>query len=286
MKILSRMVRIDEQHPPISIDNIVDPVALTRALCKTSGAVRESKYNYPRASQMGNICPREWVFGMTSDVKRSEFIHHPLLMVFNIGTAIHRHFQNSKSLFPNIIGKFKCAACGYKFNFGARPEGSCPKCGAHNHAIKYSEHSFTLSEPFYATGKIDLFLPVGNPVRYRIGDIKGVADDKVEPRGNDILQLATYLLCAKHDDSLPDIIDTTTGYLFYLSKKMSFKAPVRTIKVVLTPTLEETLMEALMQIKQGVDEDKIPPRLVNCKDKNCPFKAKCNELGDHNDFKI
>ena len=184
-----------------------------------------------------------------------------------------------------IVWSGNCLGCGYKYPFGARPVGNCRGCGADNRAIKYSEHYFSLSEPFYITGKMDLFIPVGDPVRYRIGDIKGVADDKVEPRGNDIMQLATYLLAAKYDDSLPKNVDTTTGYLFYISKKMSYRAPVRTIKVILTPKLEEKITEILMQIKVGVDEDKIPKRRVNCKDKNCPFKAECAALGDRDAFK-
>lgn len=280
MNFMTRMVRINnEKHPPLSVDNIKDPIALTKALCNSQGANRQSSYKYPRASQIDNICPREWVLGMNSTRKKSEFIYFPLLSVFNIGSAIHTYFQNTKTLFPNIVGHWRCVACGKEFEFGIRPKGVCRFCGAHNRAIMYKEYSFSLSDPFYATGKIDLFLPMGSPVRYRIGDIKGVADDKVEPRGTDIMQLATYLLCAKHDPAMPDTVDTTTGYLFYVSKKMSFKAPVRTIKVELTPALEEAITGPLMQIKIGVDEGKIPPGRLNCKDKNCPFKKECLELG-------
>jgi len=285
MKFMSRMVRVEGAYPPLSVDNIKDPVALTKALCKITGETKEFYYDYPRCSQIGSLCSREWVLGMNSNIKKSEFIHNPLRIIFNIGTAIHHYFQNNKSLFPNIIGRWHCLGCGYEFNFGVRPKGGCPGCGASNRAIQYREHSFILDNPFYLSGHIDLFLPIGNPVRYRMGDIKGVADDKVEPRGNDIMQLATYLLSAKYDESLPKNVDTTTGYLFYISKKMSYKAPIRTIKVVLTPTLEETITELLMQIKKGIDEDKIPPRRINCKDKNCPFIVQCKELGDRNDFK-
>ena len=285
MKILSRMLKVDDiKFPPLSIDNITDPVALTRALCKTSGAVRESGYKYPRASSIDGSCAREWVFGITSNLKRTEFIHFPLLMVFGIGSAIHKYYQNSTALFPNIVGCWRCKLCGHESDFGPRPAENCPKCGAPNTLIRYKEHYFTFSDPFYATGKIDLFLPVGNPARYRIGDIKGVADDKTEPRGGDIMQLASYLMCSKYDDTMPPEVDHTTGYLFYISKKMSFKAPVRTIKVTLTQEIEDTLMTFYMQVKRGVDEDMIPPKLVNCKNKECPFKVQCNEHGDRNDF--
>ncbi len=282
---MNRMVRLqDEEFPSLSVDNIEDPVSLSKALCNTYGTLRESKYKYPRASQIDNMCPREWVLGMSSEQKRSEFIHFPLLNVFNIGSAIHTYFQNTKTLFPNIVGEWRCVGCGKTFPFGIRPKGACPQCGANNRAVRYKEYSFSLSDPFYVTGKIDLFLPLGNPIRYRIGDIKGIADDKVEPRGSDIMQLATYLLCAKHDPFLSGLVDSTVGYLFYVSKKMSFKAPVRTIKVELTPVLEETITDLLMQVKLGVDDARIPGRRKNCKDKNCPFKVQCNELGDKDDF--
>lgn len=281
---MDRMIRVDSAYSALPIDNIEDPVALTKALCDTRGETRERKYKYPRISQIGDICVREWVLGMSGDTQKSEYIPFALKIIFGIGGGLHSHYQNSKDLFPNIEGRWECLGCGYKFIFGARPVGSCPGCGASNRAVQYSEHYFSLSEPFYVTGKMDLFIPVGNPVRYRIGDIKGVADDKVEPRGNDIMQLATYLLAAKYDDSLPKNVDTTTGYLFYISKKMSYRAPVRTIKVILTPKLEEKITEILMQIKVGVDEDKIPKRRVNCKDKNCPFKAECAALGDRDAF--
>lgn len=285
MKVLSRMLKIENREfPPLTIDNIKNPIALTRALCNTSGKSRESKYNYPRASSIDGSCPREWALGMTSGLMRAEFIHFPLLMVFGIGSAIHEYYQNRSSLFPNIAGKWECLNCLYVTDFGAKPKENCPKCGGHNRLFRYKEHYFTISDPFYATGKIDLFLPVGNPPRYRMGDIKGVADDKVEPRGGDIMQLSSYLLCAKYDDTIPKDVDTTTGYLFYISKKMSFKAPVRTIKVVLTSEIEDTLMEFYTQVKKGVDEGMIPPKLINCKNKECPFKVQCNELGDKNDF--
>lgn len=281
MNFMTRMVRMeDKKYPPLSVDNIKDPVALTKVLCNAQGANRQSSYRYPRASQIDNICPREWVLGMNSTQKKSEFIYFPLLSVFNIGSAIHTYFQNTKTLFPNIVGNWRCVACGGTYEFGIRPTGECRFCGAHNRAIRYSEYSFSICDPFYATGKIDLFLPMGNPVRHRIGDIKGVADDKTEPRGTDIMQLATYLLCAKHDPDIPETVDTTVGYLFYVSKKMSFKAPVRTVKVELTQELERAIIKPLMQIKIGVDEGKIPPGRLNCKDKNCPFKKECLELGE------
>lgn len=287
MKFVDRMVRAEpKSFPPLIVDNIKDPVALSRALCDTSGVLREKAYRYPRISQVESMCAREWVFGMSGTVKKSEYVHFPLKMVFGIGSGIHEYYQNSQDLFPNIVGNWICLSCDHKWVFTTRPLGSCPVCGANNKAVVYSEHYFSISEPFYATGKIDLFLPVGNPVRFRIGDIKGVADDKVEPRGSDVIQLAAYLLCAKYDDSLSDLVDTTTGYLFYVAKKMSFKAPVRTIKVVLTPFLEKTILETFMQVKMGVDEGKIPPKKVGCKDKNCPFIVQCNEYGDRDDFLI
>lgn len=287
MKFVDKLRKVrtetDPRESSLPLDNIKDSVALSKALLNHKGVTRELAYNYPRPSDIDGACPREWVIGMNSSIKRRTFFHFPLLVTFNIGSAIHTHFQNSKFLFPNIVGWWVCRGCGNKLDFGKRPTGSCPKCGASNKAIRYSEHVFTLTDPFYVSGKIDVVLPVSKD-RYRIGDIKGVADSEVEPRGKDIAQLCCYLIALKYDNSLPVKIDTNTGYLFYISKKMSFKAPVRTIKVVLTPSIEEEFTRFLTMVKRGVDEGLIPPKNDPCTNKDCPFKKECNEHGDKNDF--
>lgn len=268
---------------PLSIDAIEDPVVLSKALLNMSGRRQTRRYVNPSPSTLDGACAREWVLGMTLERERSEFVYFPMKLMMQIGSAMHRYFQDNHNLFPTHRGWWKCCACDHKFPFGMRPAGRCPVCGALNAAIRYKAHRFRLSEPFYLSGEYDLLLEMA-PDRYRVGDIKSCSDHLAPIRGSDRLQVQTYLLASKYDRSLPVFVDPTVGYLFYIGKKMNFKAPIRTIKVELSAIEEEMLVRFLIMVKRGYDDGLIPGRLPSCKRKDCPFREECQRFGDRDDF--
>ena len=282
MKFSRRMVRLPGTGA-LPIDGIDDPVALSKALLNMSGRKQVRKYNCPNPSSLDGICPREWVLGMTLERERAEFVHFPMKLMMQIGSAVHKFAQNNHNLFPTHRGYWRCSSCKHDFPFGSRPTGHCPTCGGDNMAIRYKEYRFQLSEPFYLSGKYDLLLEM-SPNRYRIGDIKSCADHLAPVRGSDRVQVQAYMLASKYDKSLPVFVDPTVGYLFYISKKMSFKAPIRTIKVTSSSLEDEALLSFLLKIKRGVDDGFMPGPLPLCKRKDCPFLKECEELGDRDDF--
>ena len=290
MKFFSeRKVRVtDEKLPSLPIDRIADPVALTRAICNTSGRSQQSGYNYPRASEMDGACAREWVLGMSTDIKRQVSVHFGQKMVFGIGSAIHNYYQNSKALFSTNNGWWKCWGCDTVLYFGQKKDENCTHCGALQKAIRYKEHYYSLTDPIYSVCKYDLILNVASD-RFRIGDIKGVGDADMPLNGSDVMQVCSMLFTSQYDTSLPVTIDPNIGYLFYISKKMNFKKAVRTFKVELTDVIRESLAEFYMMVKRGVDEGMVPPipnTCNNAKKKKCPFAENaCADLGDRNDFK-
>ena len=283
MKFMRRMVRVGGREP-LPVDAIEDGIVLSKALLNMSGRRQARKYVCPNPSSLDGACPREWALGILSERERAEFVHFPMKLMMQIGSAMHRYFQNNHDLFPTHRGYWKCCACDHKFAFGMRPPGRCPGCGALNAAIRYKAHRFRLNEPFYLSGEYDLLLEMA-PNRYRIGDIKSCADHLAPVRGSDRLQVQAYMLASKYDKSLPVFVDPTVGYLFYIGKKMNFKAPIRTIKVELSSLEEETLVHFLLKVKRGVDDGYVPGPLPLCKRKDCPFTKECKEFGDRDDFK-
>ena len=283
MKFTRRMVRLPGTEA-LSIDGIGDSVALSKALLNMSGRKQVRKYHCPTPSSLDGACAREWVLGITTGRERAEFVHFPMKLMMEIGSAMHKRFQNNHNLFPTHKGWWICRACRHKFSFGMRPIERCPACGAANAVIKYKAHRFQLSEPFYLSGEYDLMLEM-SPGRFRIGDIKSCSDHLAPVRGSDRVQVQAYMLASKYDKSLPVTIDPTIGYLFYIGKKMNFQAPIRTIKVVLSSLEEEALVQFLLKVKRGVDDGYMPAPIPLCKRKDCPFRQECKELGDRDDFK-
>lgn len=276
---MDRMINLNEVEPKTVLsDSTNDPVSIAHSLLNTGGSSRISRYNYPRASEIDGACAREWVLGMTLNVEAQSVIWYGLRVVMNIGSAIHKYYQNSTALFRERIGKWGCSACGGEYPFGKRPtEKLCKFCGANAKAIKYKEHTTRISEPFYGVCKYDMFISP-TPGLLRIVELKGVADDKVVLRGRDRLQLCAMLLLSKYDDSLPTIVDNKVGYLVYVSKKMSRAAPVKMMRVTLTEEIEKDLMEFYVAVKKGVDDGELPPKSPFCtsaRKSKCPVGVYC-----------
>lgn len=273
MKCVDRMIQLEGPETKIVLsDSTSDPISTAHSLLNTGGSTRTSRYKYPRASEIDGACAREWVLGMTLNTEAQSVIWHGLRVVMNIGSAIHNYYQNSTALFKERIGGWICNGCRQSYPFGYRPDiKHCKYCGASAKAIVYKEHTTRIADPFYGVCKYDMFISP-TPGLLRIIELKGVADDKVVIRGRDMLQLSAMLLLSKYDKELPASVDHKMGYLVYVSKKMSRKAPVKMHKVVLTDTVETALMDFYMAVKNGVDEGVLPPVSPFCTPSR---KAKC-----------
>ncbi len=279
MKFIDRMIQLDgPDSKTVLSDSTNDPVSIANSLLNTGGSSRTSRYNYPRASEIDGACAREWVLGMTLDIEGQSFIWHGLRVVMNIGSAMHKYYQNSTALFRERIGLWKCIACKGIYPFGIRPDlKSCKYCGANARAIMYKEHTTRVSEPFYGVCKYDMFISP-TPGLIRIVELKGVADDKVVLRGKDRLQLCAGLLLSKYDKELPPSVDHRVGYLVYVAKKMSRAAPVKMTRVTLTDDIEKELMNFYMAVKRGVDDGELPPKPPFCtpaRRSKCPAGVYC-----------
>ena len=279
MKFIDRMIQLDGTgSKTVLSDSTNDPVSIAHSLLNTGGASRVSRYNYPRASEIDGACAREWVLGMTLDVEAQSVIWYGLRVVMNIGSAIHKYYQNSTALFRERIGMWVCEGCKGIYPFGIRPSiKKCQYCGADARAIKYKEHTTRISEPFYGVCKYDMFISP-TPGLIRIVELKGVADDKVVLRGKDRLQLCAMLLLSKYDKDLPASVDHRVGYLVYVAKKMSRAAPVKMMRVVLTDKIEKDLMDFYMAVKKGVDDGELPPKPSFCtpaRRSKCPVGLYC-----------
>lgn len=279
MKFIDRMIQLDDTgSKTVLSDSTNDPISIAHSLLNTGGASRVSRYNYPRASEIDGACAREWVLGMTLDVEAQSVIWYGLRVVMNIGSAIHKYYQNSTALFRERIGEWYCESCRGSHPFGTRPTGKqCVFCGADARAIKYKEHTTRISEPFYGVCKYDMFISP-TPGLIRMVELKGVADDKVVLRGKDRLQLCAGLLLSKYDKDLPASVDHRVGYLVYVAKKMSRAAPVKMMRVTLTEEIEKELMDFYMAVKKGVDDGELPPVPSFCtpaRKSKCPVGIYC-----------
>lgn len=115
----------------------------TSLIDKIEKEFKEKKVRLPiskggalRASEFGNMCPRQEVLCALLDMGREEEFNADSLMTFLHGTALHWAFQNRMLPAVNVlIGRWRCNECGETYgdasklpaNLVPRP-ARCTKC--------------------------------------------------------------------------------------------------------------------------------------------------------------
>jgi len=148
-------------------------------------------------------------------------------IVYAIGNGVHLWIQNSDDVIVSPkVGWWECLACGHTFWSTGYPDIDCPKCGARKRALRYKEHSLSLSAPYQSTGHPDLFIQVGNYVR--VVEIKTIAGDAFgklyAPFIEHQWQLQYYMWGCSEDTKLPVQVDPYVGYCVYVSKVPNWKS--------------------------------------------------------------
>jgi len=276
-------------------DNIKDPQILSSQLLNTKKSFRYKKYTHIRISEIHSFCPREYALGFLTDTSQKNFVDFPLQQQFDLGSAIHFWVQNKSKVFKDVLyGNFKCLACQRlrenkdgSLYFGTRPNTPCPFCGANQQATEYNEFMFRVDEPYRVVGKMDAII---FKEAYRIGDFKSYWQRPPSgfPIGKDVIQLASYMYFY---DQLPDEIkfpvkiDTSCGYLHYISKKFTYSDSILTYPIRPTEKMIRPIINNVAIFTEAVKTRTIQAHLNYClrselkKDraKDCYLSDLCKE---------
>jgi hypothetical protein len=283
-------------NPKTVFDNVADPVALSHSVINTSSRVQFKRYTHMRLSQIANSCPREWVIGNLSQASFRDEAPFPSLVQMDFGSAAHFMLQNSPHYFPNILGYWKCLACGNTRRFGVRPQEPCEFCGSLPAATVYKEYMFRIDEPFRVVGKVDLILDFESV--FRFGDIKTKpTPEKASPNVAEVSQVASYMYFSQFDKSkeaLPIEIDRSRGYLVYFSKTFHFQQTAKTFPVDPTEGVLEPIIAKARAFTDGVRNGVLPEVLLICSNSNwqhrtpkaCPMSNSCKSYSDRGIYKI
>jgi len=277
-------------------DDIKDPEALafyhTRPKFKQT---QGQEVSFPRASSLYDSCMRMHVIACKEKKKyyRTESISPNMSMIFEMGNAVHYLIQNTPVFFGSRrIGLWRCLACNKILYWGRPPTKKCPCCGASKEAIFYSEHMFNPAPPLYCGGHTDLWLHI-NGGKPRVLDVKTMKDDFFDslkaPIAANEFQIQTYMLIAEHDKFLKTRVDTKSGYLFYVGKKIRQGGmPYKMFHVRQTEASRKSVMKILNAFKSGYDNypNKLPDLLKDCagkafmswKAKQCPCLTECTRF--------
>ncbi len=278
-------------------DNIGDPVVLSHQLLNTKKSFRYKKYTHVRISEVHSFCPREYAIGYLTDTAQENYVDFPLQQQFDLGSAIHYWVQNGHSkVFKDVIcGTWKCLGCRNKrknkdgsIYFGTKPKTNCETCGAFPEATVYDEFMFRIDKPYRIVGKMDEILFKDGV--YRIGDFKSYWQRPKSgfPIGKDVVQLSSYMYfysLLPDELKFPVNVDTTCGYLHYISKKFSFTESILTYPIRPNKKMLEPIIRNVGAFTNAANIRKLPPPLSVClrsefkkgRAKDCYMADKCKE---------
>ena len=265
-----RKVRVSEGLKSLTsldaLDSVKDPKHLTSGIIDTKSQVRKKGYVSMRLSEVDRSCAREWVIGNLKGSHCYDRVTFPQICVMDLGSALHHWLQNSNVYFgKNLVGYWKCYACGNKRRFGVKPTKPCEFCSSSPRATFYSEYMFRLTSPFRVVGKIDAIIKVGDV--FRFVEIKSYGKPMTGPVGDHVSQAASYMYFSQFDESdtkLPIEIDRSVGYLMYFSKLFNYKAPVTTFPVRPTERLMKPIIKKVNDFTIGVNDGILPAALTAC----------------------
>ena len=297
MKFLKTTTKETQGGNKTQYDNIEDPNILSNQLLNTKKTFRYKKYTHVRISEVHSFCPREYAIGYLTDTAQENYVDFPLQQQFDLGSALHWYLQNKSKVFKDVLcGWFKCKACGnFRKNndgsryFGTRPKGNCETCGAFPEATEYEEFMFRSDEPYRIVGKIDGVVMKDGV--YRFCDFKSYwqKPDSGFPNGKDVIQLASYMHFYTYlpkELKFPVNIDTSIGYLHYISKKFSYNESILTYPVKPTQKAIDTIVRNVEAFTNAAKTGTLPEPFDNCirsdfskgRAKNCYLSDRCKQF--------
>lgn len=297
MRFLGTSTKETQVGTTTKYDNIEDPRILSHQTLNTKKSFRFKKYTHVRISEVHSFCPREYSIGFLTDTAQENYVDFPLQQQFDIGTALHWYLQNKSKVFKDILnGWWMCKACNnYRLNkdgtryFGTKPKGNCETCGALPGATEYEEFMFRVDEPYRIVGKMDAVMLQDGV--YRFGDFKSYWQKPATgfPIGKDTIQLSSYMQFYTYlpdELKLPVPIDSSVGYLYYISKKFSFNESVLTYPVKPTEKLINKILSNVGAFTEATKTGIIPDPLDSCiksdfskgRSKDCYLSDTCKKM--------
>jgi hypothetical protein len=273
------------------LDDILNPALLAHQVLNLDSLAED--YEYPRKlrlSSIADVCVREQLLGLRNGIKRKDISTISWRVTYDIGNALHAFLQNGVNyLGSKRLGWWRCSACGHKF-FGKVPAQNCRQCGALSEAIRYMEHTLSLSDDIPVSGHPDMFMEV-SPGDIRVVDFKTINGDDFDrltaPNHDHIMQVNGYMEYLQMDDSIPVSINKDSGFVLYISKKHAAKSlPFKMFHIERTPIFLEAIQEKVENFKHGLADDKyLPPPNSKCsivnyrsgRGKSCPVSALCSQ---------
>jgi len=271
------------------------PNVTAKDLLNLNKTYNRKKYTHVRLSELAVFCPREYVLGYKYGKVKEAFTEYPLMQQFELGSALHFWYQNFSKVFKDVLyGYWRCWACGNlrgkgKSFFGTRKEVKatpCEHCGAKPDATFYHEFYFRVDEPYRVVGKIDGFIMKDNELY--IIDFKTFFEKGDFPKPQDKIQLAGYMFFYEllpDDLKLSYKVNTSAGYLYYISKKFNYRDSILAYEVQKEDKLIEPIKKNVGMFTRGVKEGIIPEPFDICirsgwsrgKAKNCYLRDLCRQ---------
>lgn len=252
------------------IESVKDPVMLAHRLMDLESRSENRYFDHRlRMSAMHNVCVRGQLLGYRNHLVTKDFLPVGMRLTFDIGNAIHHFLQNSQDyLGMRRMGWWECLACGNR-EFGRKPRGSCPKCGASSRARQYLEHALNLPRDIPVSGHIDGFLEV-EPGDIRVIDFKTINGEDFEslasPKPEHCIQVNGYMNYVQIDDTLPVRINPDKGLVLYISKKHTVKTlPFKMFQVRREKIFMDVIEEKVANFRRGLEDNAyLPPPLSSC----------------------
>jgi hypothetical protein len=255
-----------------ALEVLGDPESLAMSFSEFKSENESHYITKPWASSIYDSCMRKQVIGTVFKLSESKWIGLREKLAYGIGIAVHYHIQNSSILFGDRrYGWWQCTACGKIRYFGGPPKSVCEKCGARSEATVYFEHRMKLTKPLIVSGRPDMFFNALKIKKMRVAEIKTINGEEYEklvaPVISHVWQIHTYMWGCSIDASLPVEIDSSVGYVVYVTKRATKGSfPLKIFPVFSNPDLLKRIKAKLNLYKQGLMDypKNIPPPIEEC----------------------
>jgi hypothetical protein len=297
-----KLRKIDVGRVPTISETVKDPSIRASELVSIATDKYVVPIGPPRASSLQDACMRMHVLGVKYEKTRTEWGDFQSKLMFGIGNSLHYWIQNTGDVLGNNrLGWWHCLACGKdRPNFGPPPTIKCPHCNARPEASIYREHHVDPFGDYPVSGSPDMFIQAKKAL-FRVLELKSMNGEDFEklkaPLAPHEWQVRTYSWKCSKDKKLPVKIDSSAGYVLYISKK-NFKNqfPMKLFIVHEDKSVLKIIKEKVALYRDGIEHfpEKIPSRAIACgksgltcyQAKQCPVLKECFDHGPKLDAKM